>query len=209
MNIIEGLQWRYATKRFDTDKKLNKEQIEYLKQAVSLIPSSYGLQPYKVLIIENPEIRKKLSEAAFGQPAITEASHLFIFANFTEYGPDKVESFLRLSAEINNYPEGSSDAYRDMLNGMIGAMTPEQLSNWTAKQAYIALGALICAASEQHIDICPMEGFDKSQFDDILELRQKGLTAACIGAVGYRSPQDKYQFLKKVRKPLDQLFEAI
>ncbi|MDD3033652.1 MAG: nitroreductase family protein, partial [Bacteroidales bacterium] len=102
MNIVDGLKWRYATKHFDVTKKLTKDQIEYLKQAVNYIPSSYGLQPYRVLIVENEDVRKRLSEAAYGQPAITEASHLFIFVNDTEYGPEKVEKFMKLGAEVNN-----------------------------------------------------------------------------------------------------------
>jgi len=209
MNIVEGLKWRYATKRFDTNGKLTKEQLDYLKDAINYTPSSYGLQPYKVFIVESPEIRAKLSEAAYGQPAITEASQLFIFANFKEYGPDKVDSFLKLGAGINNYPIESTKGYRDMINGAISTMTPEQVSNWNAKQAYIGLGTLISAASEQKIDICPMEGFDKSKFDEILGLKEKGLTSACLGAVGFRSPEDKNQFMKKVRKPMSELFEIL
>ncbi|MEA5004997.1 MAG: NAD(P)H-dependent oxidoreductase [Rikenellaceae bacterium] len=209
MNIVEGLKWRYATKRFDVNKKLNKDQIEYLKQAVNYIPSSYGLQPYKVLIVEDSDTRKRLSEAAYGQPAITEASQLFIFVNYTEYSSVKVDEFLKLGAEINNYPIEKTENYKNMINGAISSLSKVQLSNWTAKQAYIGLGALICAASEQQIDICPMEGFDKEKFDEILGLKERNLTSACIGAVGYRSEEDTNQFLKKVRKPIEELFETI
>jgi Nitroreductase len=209
MNIVEGLKWRYATKRFDVNKKLNKDQIEYLKQAVNYIPSSYGLQPYKVLIVEDSDTRKRLSEAAYGQPAITEASQLFIFVNYTEYSSVKVDEFLKLGAEINNYPIEKTENYKNMINGAISSLSKVQLSNWTAKQAYIGLGALICAASEQQIDICPMEGFDKEKFDEILGLKERNLTSACIGAIGYRSEEDTNQFLKKVRKPIEELFETI
>jgi len=209
MNIVDGLKWRYATKRFDVNKKLSKDQIEYLKQAVNYIPSSYGLQPYKVLVVEDGEIRKRLSEAAYGQPAITEASQLFIFVNYTEYGTEKVDEFLKLGAETNNYPVEKTENYKNMINGVISSLSKVQLSNWTAKQAYIGLGALICAASEQQIDICPMEGFDKEKFDEILGLKERNLTSACIGAVGFRSPEDTNQFLKKVRKPMEELFEII
>ena len=209
MNIVEGLKWRYATKRFDSNKKLSKDQLEYLKDAINYIPSSFGLQPYKVFVIENPEIRAKLQEAAWGQPQLTEASQIFLFANFKEYGPEKVYAFLKLGAEINNYPVESSNGYRDLLNGTISSLTPEQLSNWNAKQAYIALGALLSASAEQQIDSCPMEGFDKAKFDEILGLDKQGLTSVCIGAVGFRSPEDKNQFMKKVRKPKSELFETI
>lgn len=209
MKLVDGLKWRYAVKRFDSTRKLTKDQINYLKEAINFIPSSYGLQPYKVLEIENPEIREKLRVAAYGQPQLTEAAHVFVFANFTDYNTDKVDAFIKLSAETNNIPEENSKGYRDMLNGMIGSMSPEQVSTWNSKQAYIALGALLSAAAEQEIDAAAMEGFDKSKFDEILGLKEKGLTSVCIGAVGYRSPEDQNQFLKKVRKPMDQLFEKI
>ena len=209
MKVVEGLKWRYAVKRFDSTRKLTKDQIDYLKEAINFIPSSYGLQPYKVLEIESKEMREKLREAAYGQPQLTEAAHVFVFANFTDYGPDKVDSFIKLSAATNNIPEENSNGYRDMLNGIISSMTPEQISTWNSKQAYIALGALLSAAAEPEIDAAAMEGFDKAKFDEILGLKEKGLTSVCIGAVGYRSPEDQNQFLKKVRKPMDQLFEKI
>ena len=209
MKVVEGLKWRYAVKRFDSTRKLTKDQIDYLKEAINFIPSSYGLQPYKVLEIESKEMREKLREAAYGQPQLTEAAHVFVFANFTDYGPDKVDSFIKLSAATNNIPEENSNGYRDMLNGIISSMTPEQISTWNSKQAYIALGALLSAAAEQEIDAAAIEGFDKAKFDEILGLKEKGLTSVCIGAVGYRSPEDQNQFLKKVRKPMEQLFEKI
>ncbi|MPN24979.1 Oxygen-insensitive NAD(P)H nitroreductase [bioreactor metagenome] len=114
-----------------------------------------------------------------------------------------------MGAEINNYPIEKTENYKNMINGAISSLSKVQLSNWTAKQAYIGLGALICAASEQQIDICPMEGFDKEKFDEILGLKERNLTSACIGAVGYRSEEDTNQFLKKVRKPIEELFETI
>ena len=209
MKVVEGLKWRYAVKRFDSTRKLTKDQIDYLKEAINFIPSSYGLQPYKVLEIESKEIREKLREAASGQPQLTEAAHVFVFANFTDYNRDKVDAFIKLTAETNNVPEENSNGYRDMLNGIISSMTPEQVSTWNSKQVYIALGALLSAAAEQEIDAAAMEGFDKAKFDEILGLKAKGLTSVCIGAVGYRSPEDQNQFLKKVRKPMDQLFEKI
>ena len=209
MKVVEGLKWRYAVKRFDSTRKLTKDQIDYLKEAINFIPSSYGLQPYKVLEIESKEIREKLKEAAYGQPQLTEAAHVFVFANFTDYNRDKVDAFIKLTAETNNVPEENSNGYRDMLNGIISSMTPEQVSTWNSKQVYIALGALLSAAAEQEIDAAAMEGFDKAKFDEILGLKAKGLTSVCIGAVGYRSPEDQNQFLKKVRKPMDQLFEKI
>jgi len=205
MGIVNNLKWRYATKRFDPSKKVSEKDIDYLKQAISLIPSSNGLQPYKVLIITNKDIRDRLRDVSWGQPQISEASHIFLFCNFTRLEPEKVDAFIKLGAEINGYPPEASKEYADNLKIQIASKTPEQLSNWTAKQAYIALGALISAASELKIDTCPMEGFLPVEYDKILGLKEQGLTAAVICAVGYRSHEDSNQYLKKVRKPLGDL----
>ena len=209
MKIVDGLKWRYAVKKFDPTKKLTTEQINYVKEAINFIPSSYGLQPYKVLEITDPQIRAKLKEAAYGQTQLTDAAHVFVFASFTDYNPAKVEAFVNLTAQINPMPKENSDGFKNYLNSMIAGMSNEQLAIWTAKQVYIALGSMIAAASEIEIDSAAMEGFDKAKFDEILGLKEKGLASAVIGAIGYRSPEDQNQFLKKVRKPMDQLFETI
>ena len=209
MKIVDGLKWRYAVKKFDPTKKLTTEQINYVKEAINFIPSSYGLQPYKVLEITDPQIRAKLKEAAYGQTQLTDAAHVFVFASFTDYNPAKVEEFVNLTAQINPMPKENSDSFKNYLNSMIAGMSNEQLAIWTAKQVYIALGSMIAAASEIEIDSAAMEGFDKAKFDEILGLKEKGLASAVIGAIGYRSPEDQNQFLKKVRKPMDQLFETI
>jgi len=209
MNIIDNLKWRYATKKFDTTKKVSAENLELLKEAVNLSASSYGLQPFKILIIENPEIREKLRAAAWGQPQITDSSHLLLFCNYLEVGPEKVDGYLKLRADINNLKLEDSKDYGDMMKSLMAALTPEQMEVWTSKQTYIALGTLLAAAAELKIDSCPMEGFDKVEFNKILGLNEKGLSASVIGAVGYRSQDDPYVVFKKVRKPLTELFETI
>jgi len=209
MNIIDNLKWRYATKKFDTTKKVSAENLELLKEAVNLSASSYGLQPFKILIIENPEIREKLRAAAWGQPQITDSSHLLLFCNYLEVGPEKVDGYLKLRADINNLKLEDSKDYGDMMKSLMAALTPEQMEVWTSKQTYIALGTLLAAAAELKIDSCPMEGFDKVEFNKILGLNEKGLSASVIGAVGYRSQDDPYVVFKKVRKPLAELFETI
>ncbi len=208
-NITNNLKWRYATKRFDTSKKISSDNLEILKEAVNLAPTSYGLQPFKVLIIENPQIREKLQKAAWGQQQIVEASQLFLFCNFTEMGPDKVEGYLRLRAKVTNTNYEDTKAYADMMNGQLSVLTQDQVLAWTAKQAYIGLGTLVAAASELKIDSCPMEGFDKNAFDEILGLIDKGVTSAVLVAVGYRSEEDSTQIYAKTRKPLDEVFETI
>jgi nitroreductase len=209
MSIINNLKWRYATKKFDSSKKIQADKLEILKEAVNLAPTSYGLQPFKVLIIENQKIREQLKEAAWGQSQLTDASHIFLFCNFTEMGPEKIDNYLKLRSEINNTDVADTKPYGDMMKGQMAVLSSDQITAWTAKQAYIALGTLIAAASELQIDSCPMEGFDKGKFDEILGLKNKGITSAMIAAVGYRSEYDDTQHFKKTRKPIDEIFEII
>jgi len=209
MSITNNLKWRYATKKFDTSKKIPAEKLEILKEAVNLAPTSYGLQPFKVLIIENQKIREQLKDAAWGQSQLTDASHIFLFCNFTEMGPEKIDNYLKLRSEINNTNVADTKPYGDMMKGQMAVLSSDQITAWTAKQAYIALGTLIAAASELQIDSCPMEGFDKVKFDEILGLKNKGITSAMIAAVGYRSEYDDTQHFKKTRKPIDEIFEII
>lgn len=209
MNTIDNLKWRYATKNFDPAKKLSAESIELLKEAINLSPSSYGLQAYKVLIIENPEIREKLKAVSWGQPQITDASHLFLFCNYTKVGDKEVDEYLNLRAVVNNQnPEDSKD-YGDMIKSQMASLSPDKMAAWTSKQTYIALGTLMVAAAEIKIDVCPMEGFDKEQYDNILGLNEMGLTASVIGAVGYRDNNDPYLKFRKTRKPNTEVFLSI
>jgi nitroreductase len=209
MKITDNLKWRYATKKFNPELKITSENLDLLKKAVNLTASSYGLQPYKVLIIENTEIREKLRAAAWGQPQITDASAIFLFCNFTKVGPDKVDEYLKLRADVNNLNVSDSKDYGEMMKSMLSSLTPDQISVWTSKQTYIALGTLLAAASELRIDSCPMEGFDKEQFDKILGLEEKGLTASVLAAIGYRDEGDLFSSFKKVRKPINEMFEKI
>lgn len=209
MNIIDNLKWRYATKKFNTTKKISEDKLELLKEAVNLSASSYGLQPFKVLVIEDPKIREKLRAAAWGQAQITDASHLLLFCNYLEVGPDKVDGYLKIRASINNLKLEDSKEYGDMMKSLMAALTPEQMETWTSKQTYIALGTLLAAAAELKIDSCPMEGFDKVEFNKILGLNEKGLSASVIGAIGYRADDDPYASFKKVRKPISEIFETI
>ncbi len=209
MKITDNLKWRYATKKFNPQLKISAGNLELLKEAVNLTASSYGLQPYKVLIIENPEIREKLKAAAWGQNQITDSSALFLFCNFTEVGADKVDNFLKLRADINGLNVNDSKDYGDMMKSMLSSLTPEEISVWTSKQTYIALGTLLAASAELKIDSCPMEGFNKEQYDEILGLKERGLTASVLAAVGYRDENDPFLVFKKVRKPLSEMFESI
>lgn len=209
MNIIENLKWRYATKHYDTARKISSNNIELLKEAVNLTATSYGFQPFKVFIIIDPKVRQQLSEASWGQRQVTEASHLFLFCNMLTVSGKEVDDYFKLRAQINNLDIKESKEYAHMVKVQLASMTPEQMHIWTAKQTYIALGTILAASAELQIDSSPMEGFDKSKYDQILGLKEMGLTSSVMAAVGYRDQADPFLAFKKVRKPLEELFVNI
>ena len=206
MSLVDKLNWRYATKKFDPSKKLSTEQLDELLKAVQLSPSSAGLQSYKVIVVEDPEIRKQLREAAHGQSQITDASQLIIFASETKLDEAYVKHFIDFVAEKRSIERESLDGYEQMIMGNVNRLTEDQRIAWSNKQAYIALGVLLTAAAEMGIDACPMEGFSAAQFDAILGLDEKQLTTAVIATIGFRAEDDMFSKLVKVRKPEEELF---
>lgn len=209
MQLLEHLKWRYATKKFDVNQKISDTNIEKIKEAVSLSASSYGLQAYKVLLIEDQELRKKLQPVSWGQSQITDASYLVVFCNYTKVGPDTIDAYLKLKADTQGLQFDDLKGYGDFMKSKIGELSDEALKVWTAKQTYIGLSNLLAACAELKIDACPMEGFEPDQYNEILGLTDQGLSAAVIATIGYRSEEDVTKDSKKVRKPIHQLFEVI
>lgn len=207
--FIENQNWRYATKKFNSEKKISNSDLEMLKEAIQLSSSSYGLQPYKVLIIENEEIRKQLQPASWGQSQITDASHLFVFASETNVDAEYITRYADNMAKTRNIPFESVKGYADFMIGNISTLTPEKQLIWAQKQAYLALGNLLNAAAELKIDVTPMEGFLPEQYNEILGLTEKGLHATLVATIGYRHDEDDTQHYAKVRKPITELFETI
>ncbi len=208
-NTLETRTWRYATKKFDASKKVSSEDFETLLEATRLSASSYGLQPYKILIIENKDIREKLKPVSWGQSQITDASHLLVFASLTNFGSELVDSYVSNVSTTRNIPEESLKEYSDFMKSNLLDLSKEVKENWTAKQAYIALGNLMQAAAELKIDTCPTEGFEADKYDEILGLAAKGLTATVVLPIGYRSEKDQTQHYAKVRKSKEELFTHI
>ena len=204
--FIENQNWRYATKKFDATKKIATEDLEILKEAIRLSSSSYGLQPYKVLIVENPELRAKIQPAAWGQSQIVEASHLIVFANETNVDDNTIDSFLQNISETRNTPIEALSGYGDFMKSKISTLDTEVKNVWTAKQTYLALGNLLNAAADLKIDATPMEGFVPAQVNEILGLDKLGLNATLIATLGYRHEEDTTQHYKKVRKSNEELF---
>ena len=206
VEILNSLNWRYATKKFDPLRKVSKEDLNTLLEALRLSPSSYGLQPYTVLVIEDRELREKLRPLCWNQPQITEASHVLVFAGKTDFDQELVDSYLELVSGTREIPMDSLAGYGDFMKSKLLGLPADVKAIWTSRQAYLAAGNLLSAAAGLEIDTCPMEGFEREAVDTLLNLGEKGLTTALIVPVGYRSEEDQTQFYKKVRRPAEELF---
>jgi len=209
MEFIKQLEWRYATKKFDTNKKVSEDDLEVLKKAIQLSVSSYGLQLYKVLVIENKEIRKKLKLASWNQSQVTDASYLFVFCNYTDAKPESIDEFINLTADIRNLSLEKLQGYGDFIKTKLEEKSAAERYYWLKSQTYIALANLLSACAALKIDACPMEGFDAEEYNSILGLRENELNASVVVAVGYRSDEDRTQNLPKVRKPAELLFQSL
>lgn len=205
-DFITNQKWRYATKKFDASKKISNEDFETLKEAIQLSTSSYGLQPYKILIIENPEVRAQIQPAAWGQTQIVDASHLLVFANITNFGETEIDNYINLMSETRGISVESVKGYADFMKMKITGLPEEQRNIWTSKQTYLALANLMNAAAELKIDVTPMEGFEPEKVNEILGLPAKGLNASLLATIGYRHEEDATQHYAKVRKPINELF---
>ena len=205
-NFIKNANWRYATKKFDTTKKVSNEDLETLKEAIRLSASSYGLQPYKILIIDNPELRAQLQPAAWGQSQIVDASQLLIFANITNFGDAEIDAFIKNLTETRGIPVEAVQGYADFMKSKISILPVDKRNIWTSKQTYLAMGNLLNAAADLNVDVTPMEGFEPEKVNEILGLDKLGLNASLIATVGYRHNEDDTQHYVKVRKSNEELF---
>ncbi len=204
--FLENQNWRYATKKFDATKKISDADLAFLKEAIRLSTSSYGLQPYKVFIVENPELRAKLVAASYGQAQVAEASHLLVFANELNFGAEGIDQLANNISATRGLPLEAIQGYVDYMKGNITGLPEEVRNIWTSKQTYLALGNLLNAAAELQIDVTPMEGFVPAQVNEILGLDKLGLNASLLAPIGYRHAADDTQHYKKVRKSNDELF---
>lgn len=209
MNLLEHLQWRYATKKFDPTKKVSSNDLEKIKQAIQLSVSSYGLQLYKVLIIENLEIREKLKPVSWNQSQITDASHLIVFCNYIDATPQAIDNFIEQTAVTRNLDLERLNGYGDFIKSKLNEKSDTEKTSWLKSQTYLALGNLLSACAELKIDACPMEGFEPEAYNEILGLNGQGLNAAVISPIGYRHEEDHTSGQAKVRKPMRILFETV
>ncbi len=204
--FLEDQNWRYATKKFDATRKVSAADLKILKEAIRLTASSFGLQPYKVIIVETENLRAQLQPAAWGQSQITDASHLFVFANITDFGNEQIDDAIENLTKTRGLPADALNGYGDFMKSKISTLPLESKNIWASKQTYLALGNLMNAAASLKIDVTPMEGFEPEKFNAILGLDKLGINASLVATVGYRSEEDATQHYIKVRKSDEDLF---
>ncbi|WP_413613212.1 NAD(P)H-dependent oxidoreductase [Bdellovibrio sp. HCB-110] len=208
-NIKEALEWRYATKRYDATKKISENDWNLLKQSLHLSPSSYGVQPWKFLVIENPEVREKLKAVSWNQTQVTDASHYVVFLYKQEVDPQFIQKFVDRIVEVRGVPAESLDGYKGMMIENLAKAPDEKIRVWSQRQAYIAMGFLLQTAALLKIDATPMEGLDATAYDKILGLEGSGYKTVATVALGYRHPEDSFQNLKKVRFAEDTIIQYV
>ncbi|CAL2085131.1 NAD(P)H-dependent oxidoreductase [Tenacibaculum dicentrarchi] len=205
MNTVENLKWRYAVKKFDENKSLSETQITTLKEAFNLTASSYGLQPVKMVVLQNKEIQQQLVAHSWNQPQVAQASHVLVLCIPKEYDIKNIDTYFSLVKETRNTPDEILAPFKKMLTDSVTSKTQEELAIWNKNQAYIALGNLMTVAANEKIDSCPMEGFIPQKYDEILGLDKHNLTSVLVLPVGFRAEDDYMKDLKKVRKNIEDI----
>ena len=209
MNCIDSLQWRYAVKKFDEKKTLSKNKISTLKEAFNLTATSYGLQPVKLVILQNKEIQKSLVAHSWNQPQVAQASHLLVFCIPKEHTISEVENYFKLVKKIRNTPDKILNPFKKFLTEDIEKKTQEELFLWNKNQAYLAMGNTLTVCAIEQIDSCPMEGFISKKYDEILGLDKQNLTSVLVMPIGFRAEDCYMKDLKKVRKKIDNVIIEI
>jgi nitroreductase len=207
--LLDALHWRYATKRFDPTRRIPGEVWQILEQSLVLTPSSFGLQPWKFLIIEDPDVRTRLRAASWGQPQVTDASHYLVLTARTAITPADIDDWTSRLSEVQGTPSEALAPLRKVITGFTAAMTPDALLAWNIRQVYIALGQLMTAAALLGIDACPMEGIDPAAYDAVLGLSGGEHTTAVGCALGYRAADDRHAGLPKARFPAARVIRRI
>lgn len=208
MNLIETLHWRYAVKKF-SNQKVSEENLNHILKATALSASSTGLQPYRLFVIDDPEIREDLAKDSFNAQ-IREASHLIAFTAFTGVSEDHIDHYMEFTAKERGVPAEALEPFKNSLKAGLLSRTDEENYQWAARQAYIALGTALIAAADVKVDATPMEGFNSDKLDDLLQLTEKGLKSVVLLALGYRdAANDFLSNQKKVRLPLEEFVKKV
>ncbi|PQJ30609.1 NAD(P)H-dependent oxidoreductase [Nonlabens arenilitoris] len=208
MKSIDNLQWRYATKKFDSQKSLTVDQIEILVQAFNLTATSYGLQPCRLIIVQNQAIKNAMVEKAFGQRQVAEASAVLILCT-KNVDVNYVNEYFELVKKIRSTPEEVLEPFKKQLTHSFSQKRKEEVEQWAKNQAYIALGNLMTVCAQERIDSCPMEGFLPKQIDELLGLQKQGLKSVLLLPVGHRAHDDMFSKMEKVRRPQQEMVQYV
>ena len=204
-SIIDSLNWRYAVKKYDDTRQITQDQLRTLREAVRLTPTSAGLQPFRLIVVQDPAMKEKLAEASlFNKPQVRDAGHLFVFAAQKTIREEHVAEYIDLIAATRSVARDSLAGFEQSMKGYLLSQTPEETFVSTSKQSYIGLGVLLSAAATMRVDATPMEGFDRDAYDQLLGLENHSVAVICT--VGHRSESDAFQHLKKVRRPEEEFF---
>jgi nitroreductase len=203
----DGLNWRYATKKFDPTKKLGRVQIETLLEMINLSPTSVGLQPFKILVVESQDLKEELKSKSFNQQKLSSSSHVLIFCHETSIDENHIDQYVKRLSLVREVSNEDKTALKNMICKWTQRLGTEGTFQWNAKQSYIAMGVLMVACGILRIDACPMEGFDQHGVSELLNLKDSGLTPVLLVPIGYRCENDEKQYMKKVRKSVEELVE--
>jgi nitroreductase/dihydropteridine reductase len=205
MELLESLEWRYATKKMNGDK-IPQDKLDRILQATKLAPSSYGLTPYQVIVIEDQELKERLVPACYGQPQLKDSSAVLVFAVWDTIDEKSVEDYINNISDQRNIPVDKFDDLKNMMMGTINNMSEEQKTIWAQKQTYIGLGFSLVASAVEGVDSTPMEGFIPEQVDEVLGLDELGLKSTLVLPLGYRDEGDYLSSMKKIRRDDDSFF---
>ena len=209
MSTLEKLNWRYATKFFDTSQKLSDEKLHILLETLRLSTSSFGVQPWKFVVVNNPQIRQDLKKHSWDQPQVVDASHLLVLCGLKNMNDEHLAKYMSSIRDTRHQTPESTVGFEKTIKAFLAKKDSVAMQKWVREQVYIALGSLLTVCAFESIDACPMEGFVSSEYDRILGLNAKGLESVVVVPVGYRLASDKYSQLKKVRFPLHEVIDYV
>ena len=204
-NILDALEWRYAVKKFDDKASLTEQQILEVKKVFNLSASSYGLQPYKMIVVQNPELKEKLVPASFGQQQISQSAAILVFAVRTDFGMDYIDQFFKDMSTKRQIPLENLEGYKNFMKGSFANKSEDEISSWATKQVYLTMGHMLASLAALQIDACPIEGLDPQAYDKILDLDAKQLKTIVAMPIGVRAPDDASATALKVRKDLSDI----
>ncbi|NJB70114.1 nitroreductase [Saonia flava] len=203
IDSIKDLEWRYAVKKFDSKKELPASKIEKLKEAFNLTATSYGLQPIRLVVLQNKGLQKELVASSFDQAQVYQASHVLIICIEEKIDKNYIINYFERVKEVRGTSDEILDPFKERMIESFSSQSPKEIREWAVNQAHLAMGNLLTICAIERIDACPMAGFVPSAYDELLGLRNKGLQSVLVMPVGYRAPDDMFSEFKKVRKDIN------